>query len=362
MVPLCVLCHSEFDTLDFPGLVFFPADLQFFIDFENKDFKRRKDESTQSEWPARTCANAEDYFRHQLSEGVVTEDACGGLYRRCNLRNYSETDMAPSFQLGSNTLPPKEWHGCPMASIARVFHSLGARGFVIETEYKTLLRELQDLYGEHDSELPGGKTYAAEQQQGPGDEHPTTFLETSSGRRSSRGRFRSGCTISSRTRRALSPPQGSNNYAEDAHTVEEEPGHSRSGVPDAVGERKCAEDIAAGIHEGGLETAGKRKREGFYDNTNCPLTGWSDSTVYDHCGNEERPYKRVKDMDIAWSWGPKATSQSISEFYRGIRNLPRHYEWDPVKKDLIRKQGGDYRPKLSSSPPHAEPHLPNERP
>jgi hypothetical protein len=36
-IPLCPLCRTQFDLANDPGFVFFPSDLEFFINFELAD-------------------------------------------------------------------------------------------------------------------------------------------------------------------------------------------------------------------------------------------------------------------------------------------------------------------------------------
>ncbi|KAF3019925.1 hypothetical protein E8E15_004067 [Penicillium rubens] len=40
---LCKSCHCQFDNAYNPGIVFFPADLEFFIEWEKADQARRKE-------------------------------------------------------------------------------------------------------------------------------------------------------------------------------------------------------------------------------------------------------------------------------------------------------------------------------
>ncbi|KAK5139487.1 hypothetical protein LTR04_003538 [Oleoguttula sp. CCFEE 6159] len=41
-IPLCGLCHTDFDDINYPGFIFLPADLQYFIEIEEKNFAARK--------------------------------------------------------------------------------------------------------------------------------------------------------------------------------------------------------------------------------------------------------------------------------------------------------------------------------
>ena len=83
IVSLCQSCHV------YPGIVFFPADLQFFADFEHRDFLRRthlfKDNG---EWPKRTIPTAEQYRQHQRIQ-ILGQDARLGLYKRYTLYEFT---------------------------------------------------------------------------------------------------------------------------------------------------------------------------------------------------------------------------------------------------------------------------------
>lgn len=136
-VTLCPTCHREFDDTQCPGFIFFPSNLQFFIDFERQDYERRGRWTTDGyDTPTRVCPSAEQY-----------ETGPSHLYNRIVLQNYlprlgSET----SDMIGS--LPPRSWHGSPMAALMRAFLILGSPVLAgaIPPEQRALLRELQDLY------------------------------------------------------------------------------------------------------------------------------------------------------------------------------------------------------------------------
>jgi hypothetical protein len=86
-ISLCPNCHSEFDNTSLPGFVFFPHDLQYFIEFECSDYLRRERQAEQGTLISRVCTNAQGYKMHQMRK-AVDQDAWGGLYQRYILRDY----------------------------------------------------------------------------------------------------------------------------------------------------------------------------------------------------------------------------------------------------------------------------------
>jgi len=135
-IALCPTCHREFDDTQCPGFIFFPSNLQFFIDFELQDFERRRRWAKDGyESPVRICPSAEQY-----------QTGSSNLYERIILQNYLP-------RLGHETsdivdeLQPKPWHGSPMAALMRAFLILGSPVLgAITQDQRALLRELQDLY------------------------------------------------------------------------------------------------------------------------------------------------------------------------------------------------------------------------
>jgi hypothetical protein len=131
-VTLCSTCHREFDDTQCLGFIFFPLNLQFFIDFKWKDYERRARWAKDGfESPIRVCPLAEQY-----------QTGPSHLYNRIILQNYLP-------RLGNNTsdiigsLQSKSWHGSSMATL--ILGSL-VLGVIIPQEQRALLRELQDLY------------------------------------------------------------------------------------------------------------------------------------------------------------------------------------------------------------------------
>ena len=139
-VPLCPSCHAEFDNPTDPGFVFFPTDLDYFIDFELRDRQRRQ------QGGIRKVPSASDYKDHQIRESKVSSLAPGGLYRRVFLKDYLLGGLLTMdmFQLFASD---KTWHGDPIASLRRAIGMLGsARAVILDANITRQLHQLQDLY------------------------------------------------------------------------------------------------------------------------------------------------------------------------------------------------------------------------
>ncbi|KAK5008198.1 hypothetical protein LTR28_004294 [Elasticomyces elasticus] len=157
-VPLCPLCHRNFDSLDDPGLVFIPTDIQYFIDFENRDFEGRKRSAALHAYaPPRQTPTPQEYLGHQIKQAAIPPDALGGLYNRYTLRDYFPVRMDRSFIPGPGPSPePGMWHGAPMAALKRAFQTVFSPTVEgIPEETHRALYELSRLYkrnveiGEH---------------------------------------------------------------------------------------------------------------------------------------------------------------------------------------------------------------------
>ncbi|OJD30511.1 dienelactone hydrolase family protein [Diplodia corticola] len=120
-VPLCPLCHRNFDDHNNPGFVFFPAGLAYFRMHEERDAQRRTEKYRLTGAPvARIAPSAIDYLEHHTRNGLVDEDSVGGMYERYVLFDYlpNVAGAAPILgQIGG----PAPWHGDPMAALRRAF-------------------------------------------------------------------------------------------------------------------------------------------------------------------------------------------------------------------------------------------------
>ena len=154
-ISLCPLCHVQFDSALDPGFVFIPTDLDYFIDFELEDRKRRTAGAPEGITLKREVPTAELYRKHQTENGAISRESIGGLYQPVFLKAYLLRNRIP-FDITKYLTSPLEWHGSPMASLRRAISVLGSgrlSGFKKQTRKK--LQKLQDLYfldDEEDSE------------------------------------------------------------------------------------------------------------------------------------------------------------------------------------------------------------------
>lgn len=273
-VSLCSNCHIQFDAHDFPGLVFFPTDLHYFFHFEEQDWERRRMEHDKSgQWPTRLVPTPQDYLQHQAT--IVSPDAVGGLYRRIFLRPFLMREGGPV--IGENVLyPPKSWHGCPLAALARAFHSLGTQSHLFPLRLKQQLRDLQDLYGFHDqlaSIIPSLESNPRE----------TTPLQPNSST-------------------AYPPtPQAENHTFDTAQTY------------------PASKDVGTGFATNTAQSESrpvgrKRMREQEAESSSQPST--IDYPAKRHHSGGHTP----------WKWGPNGTSEEKATFYRSIRMIGERLE------------------------------------
>ncbi|KAJ5977497.1 hypothetical protein N7501_000839 [Penicillium viridicatum] len=139
-IPLCGSCHTEFDMSLDPGYVFFPADIQYFIDFERQDRARREeiaaDTAVHISTLSRQVPTSADYKKHEIYSNRVSPTAIGGRY----------TGEIPGIEKTYSTA--KEWHGAPLASIRRAFAALSSPRFfiIVDTNTRHMLEELRQLH------------------------------------------------------------------------------------------------------------------------------------------------------------------------------------------------------------------------
>lgn len=142
-IPLCPICYSAFDRFSDPCWVFLPTNLAFFIMWEMKDRARRAQGVDPSD---RTVPTIAQYRDHLASQGLVSQNADGGLYR-----GYFLKDVLPpayrSISLLKTLATPKIWHGHPMAAIRRGIAILGsARCYALDRTTIDQLATLRRLY------------------------------------------------------------------------------------------------------------------------------------------------------------------------------------------------------------------------
>ena len=133
-----------------PGYVFFPADIQYFIDFERQDRARREQIATDTGVPissvSRQVPTSADYKQHEIESDLISPAAIGGRYSRVFLKQYLHSGRIPGIEKAFSTA--KEWHGAPLASIRRAFAALSSPRFfmIVDTKTHHLLEELRQLY------------------------------------------------------------------------------------------------------------------------------------------------------------------------------------------------------------------------
>ena len=139
-VPLCQTCHKQFDTADI-GWVFLPVDLQYFIQFELEDQRKRSMLRT-----TRSVPTAAEYRAHLYSLGLLSADTSHGLYQGWFLKDFLLGGKFPLELLRSIT-SPKGWHGHPLAAIKKGFMALGStRSNELHASVRQESQTLKDLY------------------------------------------------------------------------------------------------------------------------------------------------------------------------------------------------------------------------
>ncbi|KAL9612350.1 MAG: hypothetical protein Q9167_003037 [Letrouitia subvulpina] len=155
-VALCGTCRDNFINLYEPAFIFLPSDLQFFLQWEKEDFRRRiNDYRNYGTCRARRPPTAADYntwvSQKQQHDSKTEPSHSGGLYSLYTLHEY--LPRMPGISATRVGLSPfresKRWHGDPMASLRRAFLSLGSRAHVYPRPVRRQLQRLQDMYIEN---------------------------------------------------------------------------------------------------------------------------------------------------------------------------------------------------------------------
>jgi hypothetical protein len=142
-----------------PGFIIVPSDLEYFIEYERIDYSRRLELLQYGYIAGRSVPSTADYRQHQVRNGTVREDECGGMYQRIILRNFFSPFEYPPSSCPSPVpprLPPRSWHGAPLAPLLRTFMVHGSPVVGMEkvsVQTRQLLRTLQDLYIRPDPDL-----------------------------------------------------------------------------------------------------------------------------------------------------------------------------------------------------------------
>ncbi|KAK5140392.1 hypothetical protein LTR04_003020, partial [Oleoguttula sp. CCFEE 6159] len=161
---LCPLCHRNFDDYTSPGFVFVPSNINFFIQWEQKDQTRRR--AARRDFGHRTtriCPRPDSYAQQCAS----TE---GGVYRRFTVRDYFPKLRTHSRPGIGELVDEARWHGDPMATLRRTFLALGNMAIGgIPRDVKAQLRQLQALYEDDDAEDDEELDQSVEQEDEPSD-------------------------------------------------------------------------------------------------------------------------------------------------------------------------------------------------
>ncbi|TKA71241.1 hypothetical protein B0A49_13676 [Cryomyces minteri] len=183
---LCPLCHHNFDDYTSPGFDFAPSNINFFIQWEQKDQERRR--AARRDFGHRTtriCPEPDNYAQQRAS----TE---GGVYRRFTVRDYFPKLRTHSGPGIGELVDEARWHGDPMATLRRTFLALGNMAIEgIPRDVKAQLRQLQAPYEDGDAEDAEELDQSVEQEDEPGDgvgdrdrqDGPNDSQDSQSGRR-----------------------------------------------------------------------------------------------------------------------------------------------------------------------------------
>ena len=165
---LCSQCHTKFDMMQDPGWALYPSDLDFFIDYEIRDYELRANEASRGIQRKRSCPTAAEYLTAQQQSGRDLAATVGGLYRRVFFRR-----LHP--YIPPNALvEDKPWFGAPMAALRRAIHATGSfHATAFRADDLSKLRTLQSLYARPDPDISpssanaGTNVRSTEAQDGP---------------------------------------------------------------------------------------------------------------------------------------------------------------------------------------------------
>ncbi|KAL9593164.1 MAG: hypothetical protein Q9219_007656 [cf. Caloplaca sp. 3 TL-2023] len=137
---LCVGCHRALDDHEDPGWVFVPANLDFFLQLERDDYRRRVQVfSRTGTFPVRIPPTVEAYMEtHQ------------GHYNAYILREYGPPNLTCHPGLSRYQSQPKVWHGDPMLGVYKAIKASAQYSLLLPPE----LAELSALYQAHDMGPP----------------------------------------------------------------------------------------------------------------------------------------------------------------------------------------------------------------
>lgn len=283
-IALCGTCHTNFDHVYNPSFFFLPTDLDYFLNYERQDRKRRRKLGRRTGTiPARMCPTAQTYQDHQRHQGVEGAGV-GGLYTRIVLKDFlPQYPGRASFQPGlSEYGATKSWTGSPMASLQRavpMLRKLNLHG--IPREIRDALRQLQDVYSE-ELDLDGSDTSSQRSTEAAGPEE----INFEAGRGEKYGDKRRGLRAKSQQSGAGQRSASGNREQDDAeHIVNKEEG------------RTCTSE-EKDYSEANLEVALSHPRLHHHD-IDCLLAPGNSSSRF-------------------WRWGPSATSEDAAKFFQRV--------------------------------------------
>ncbi|KAM3074483.1 hypothetical protein ACMFMG_002713 [Clarireedia jacksonii] len=163
-IALCRTCHTNFDHAYNPSFFFLPTDLDYFLNYERQDQKRRRKLGRRTGTiPVRMCPTAQTYQDHQIHQGIEGAEL-GGLYTRIVINDFlPQYNGRAAFQPGPSEYgATKSWTGSPMASLQRAVLMLGKLNLHgIPRNIRDALRQLQDAYSE-ELDINGSDTSSQE--------------------------------------------------------------------------------------------------------------------------------------------------------------------------------------------------------
>ncbi|PYH88164.1 hypothetical protein BO71DRAFT_284550, partial [Aspergillus ellipticus CBS 707.79] len=146
-IPLCPNCYRQFGLAEDPGLVIIPTDLQYFIDFEVENSKKRLLAANEGKFLPRRVPTAAMYRDHLVKRGIISDEATSGTYQSIFLKKHWFIDAFIPEKHGFTN--PKHWHGAPLATLRRGILTLGSgRIYSIDPTIVKNLTTLRDLYFE----------------------------------------------------------------------------------------------------------------------------------------------------------------------------------------------------------------------
>ena len=283
-IALCGTCHTNFDHIYNPSFFFLPSDLNYFLNYERQDRKRRRKLGRRTgAIPARMCPTAQTYQDHQRHQGVEGA-GLGGLYTRIVLNDFlpQYPGRAPFRPGPSEYGATKSWTGSPMASLQRAVLMLRKLNLhAIPREIRDALRQLQDAYGE-ELDLDGSDT-SSQGSIEPGKPEETDFEEGRGEKYEYKRREpRSKSQQSGAEQRSAS---GNREQDDEEHIVNKDEGCTRT-----------SED--KDHLEANPEVACSHPRLRHHD-IDCVLEP----------GNS---------LSRFWRWGPSATSEDAAKFFQRV--------------------------------------------